>query len=76
MNTEIRSKDKKTFNFRLLSPSDAVSLGLFFHDLSPDTRAKYGPHPLTKEYALQLCREINQDNIKLYNYFFVWMYNN
>lgn len=63
MNTAITSKNNHIFSFRLLTASDNDSLGVFFNNLSTNTRSKYGPHPLTKEYALQLCNKIGQDNV-------------
>lgn len=41
--------------FREIAPTDSERLGAFFSGLSAETRRRFGPHPLTAEYAQQLC---------------------
>jgi len=55
----IISKNKESFVFRELNENDAKRLGNFFSMLTSDTRAKFGPHPLTPEYAEKLCSSID-----------------
>lgn len=61
---EINAKNSELFEFRRLSNGDAKLLGEFFENLSTDTRSKFGPHPLTSQYAEnELCRNVGQDNV-------------
>jgi GNAT superfamily N-acetyltransferase len=44
-----------TVRLRLLRASDAEALGAFFAGLSAETRRRYQPHPLTADFARELC---------------------
>ena len=63
MNIIISTKNNEQYTFRKLLEDDANALGHFFCQLSDDTRSKYGPHPLTSEHALELCKQLSQDNV-------------
>lgn len=64
MQISIRTKNKEDFSFRSLEQSDSEILGNFFESLSNQTRSKFGPHPLTLEYAKStLCEEIGIDKV-------------
>ncbi len=61
MNKIIYSKQHQQFNFRLLAPNDGQALTNFFLALSGETKSKFGPHPLTVEYAHKLCTELTDN---------------
>jgi GNAT superfamily N-acetyltransferase len=44
---------------RPLAPSDAAALGAYFVGLSPETRGRFGPHPLDRATAEHLCASID-----------------
>ena len=60
----IFSKNNEEFFFRELESNDGKILGNFFLNLSENTTSKFGPHPLTKECANELCNAINEINIQ------------
>jgi len=63
----ITAKNHEQFTFRRLETHDADLLGDFFEDLSQETRSKFGPHPLTREYARErLCATEERDNVVRY----------
>jgi GNAT superfamily N-acetyltransferase len=61
MNIEIHSKAGEKFVFRKLDHDDSVGLGLFFENLDDETKSRFGPHPLTREYASLLCHESDKE---------------
>lgn len=52
-------KNGLNIEFRFLDKEDAKPLGDFFESLSSETKNKYGPHPLTTEFAHELCNKLN-----------------
>lgn len=48
---EISAKNGEQFEFSLLGKDDCGLLAAFFESLSEQTRSKYGPHPLTREFV-------------------------
>lgn len=61
---QITAKNNEVFTFRPLATHDGQLLGEFFEGLSQDTRSKFGPHPLSREHALNvLCPEVGADNV-------------
>lgn len=63
----INNKKEGVFLFRFLEKEDVVMLGKFFYSLSSTTKAKFGPHPLTREYAaLILYHRVGLDNTLRY----------
>ena len=61
---EITTKNNEVFEFRPLANNDGQLLGDFFDGLLEQTRSKFGPHPLTNQYALhELCPNIGTDNV-------------
>ena len=63
----ISAKNNEVFDFRRLGESDGELLGAFFEGLSEETRSKFGPHPLTREYAIEeLCSSAGSDNVFRY----------
>ena len=56
--TQIVSNTGETFIFRGLLSEDGELLGRFFEGLSKQTCARFGPHPLTCQYAFQLCANL------------------
>ena len=60
----ITSKNNEVFEFRLLKTGDGKVLGEFFENLSAETRSKFGPHPLTREFAENtLCKNIPESKV-------------
>lgn len=55
-------KDGNSLTFRQLEAADNSMLGQFFQGLSAETKSKYGPHPLTQEYADELCQNLTPLN--------------
>ena len=49
----------RRITLRLLRPEDGERLGRYFQGLGPGTRNFYGPHPMTRDEARDLCREID-----------------
>lgn len=58
----IKAKDGQDFLLRLLNDQDAVALGAFFVELSEASRSRFGPHPLSSEYAQHLCEALADDS--------------
>lgn len=54
---EIIDKNKNHYLLRKLQNSDYEMLAKYFISLSDETRSRFGPHPLTEEYALELCNQ-------------------
>ena len=48
-------EDGSDYAFRLLGRKDASPLGEYFLSLSDTTRLRFGPHPLTADFAAELC---------------------
>jgi RimJ/RimL family protein N-acetyltransferase len=64
MDISIQTKIKQDFVFRALKKNDAEILGAFFESLSQQTRAKFGPHPLTAAHAQSsLCENVGMDKV-------------
>jgi len=55
----ITDKSNNSHYFRKLTESDAILLGNYFESLSAETRLRFGPHPLTSQYAQHLCTLTN-----------------
>lgn len=53
--SRLQSKNNDVFQFKALQANDGDLLGHFFLNLSDDTKSKFGPHPLTMEYAHYIC---------------------
>lgn len=62
MTVEINLREQK-FLLRQLRPDDGARLGAFFDGLSAETRRRYAPHPLNREFARSLCDELIEDAI-------------
>lgn len=61
---QIIAKNGEYFEFRQLTRNDGELLGKFFDNLSDNTRSKFGPHPLTADYAInKLCPALGKDNV-------------
>ncbi|MEE1674974.1 GNAT family N-acetyltransferase [Agarivorans aestuarii] len=58
----IKAKDGRDFLLRPLNQQDASALGAFFVALSDASRSRFGPHPLTNEYAQHLCEALASDS--------------
>lgn len=58
------TKNGETVTFRTLCHSDAEKLGQFFTALSDQTRSRFGPHPLSNDYAYQLCEKSDVNIIR------------
>ena len=57
-------KNNERVRIRFLQPEDAESLGAYFEELSEETRKRFGPHPLTSEYAQSLCHQVYREREK------------
>ena len=65
---QIVSKEGQTLKIRELSLDDGSQLSDYFFGLSGASKKRYGPHPLTKEYAQYLCKPeqlLNEKIIRL-----------
>lgn len=61
---EIIAKNNEAFVFRPLAHNDSKLLGKFFEGLSQNTRSKFGPHPLTTQYAQdELCPKVSNEQV-------------
>ena len=60
-----------TCELRLLIKSDKIGLQGFFESLSSETKSRYAPHPLTSEFAQNICINLPADTadrfILIYN---------
>ena len=64
MDIPMQTRNNQDFVFRALNKNDAEMLGAFFESLSQQTRAKFGPHPLTADYASSyLCEKLGMDKV-------------
>jgi GNAT superfamily N-acetyltransferase len=52
---KVVNKDGLTFEIRSLAKDDVSQLSTYFINLSDVSKNRYGPHPLTAEYAQYLC---------------------
>lgn len=59
--TTVRVKDGAKGLFRLLAEKDSLVLSFFFEKLSGDTCSRFAPHPLSSEFATQLCSQLSTD---------------
>ena len=50
---DITTKRGETFLFTPFEKQHAERLSAFFESLSDDTRSKFGPHPLTRDYVFE-----------------------
>jgi diamine N-acetyltransferase len=57
--TAIYSPDGTQYTIRLLGNDDAERLGEYFDGLSAETRRRYGPHPMNRASAAELCKQLN-----------------
>ena len=57
--TPIRPKRNLNCVLRPLQAADSEALADYFCGLTEQTRARFGPHPLTREFAQQLCARQN-----------------
>lgn len=60
MTKKLICKDGSAITFRLLRANDGLALGEFFNALSAETKSKYGPHPLTSDFAVELCSKLTE----------------
>jgi GNAT superfamily N-acetyltransferase len=44
------------YQLRSLRSTDSQQLGQYFEQLGEETKARFGPHPLTAAYASELCK--------------------
>ena len=61
---KLKSKSNQEFMMREISAFDSEPLGHYFESLSAETRKKFGPHPLTKEFAVELCTRKHDSAIR------------
>lgn len=61
---QITSKNGEEFLFRRLTENDSSNLARYFENLSAETRKKFQPHPLTKNYAIYLCHKSLENAIR------------
>ena len=54
-------KSGRTCTLRQLRSTDVTFLSFFFASLSETTRKRFSPHPLTTNYACELCSHPPQD---------------
>jgi len=60
------TKYGQKIEFSLLQTEDGLELGLFFTQLTSKTKNRFGPHPLTLDYAQELCHKLNDDSADRY----------
>jgi RimJ/RimL family protein N-acetyltransferase len=58
---KISGQDGTQYTFRKLEQADSALLTTYFLALSKETQSRFGPHPLTAEYAKKLC-DLPQDS--------------
>lgn len=56
--TTIIAKDGTKSKFRQLAQDDGLALSEFFNKLSRQTLSLFAPHPLTSEFATELCANL------------------
>lgn len=62
---QITTQLNDRLNLASLTERDAEALAGYFDGLSPASRARFQPHPLTRQAALQLCAETGASTIRL-----------
>ena len=60
----LKSESGQEFILRKVSACDSEPLSQYFESLSAKTRKKYGPHPFTKEFAVELCTRKHDSAIR------------
>lgn len=60
----LKSESGQEFILREVSACDSEPLGQYFESLSAETRKRYGPHPFTKEFAVELCTRKHDSAIR------------
>jgi len=60
----LKSESGREFILREVSACDSEPLGKYFESLSAETRKRYGPHPFTKEFAVELCTRKHDSAIR------------
>jgi len=61
---KVTNKTGQSFTLKRLSQKDSEALGNYFESLTETTRQKFGPHPLTKNYATFLCHRDIENAIR------------
>ena len=61
---EIKNNEKVIF--RLLDSYDGEKLKMYFESLSETTKNLFGPHPLNKETAINICSNMDLNNDIIY----------
>lgn len=61
----IFTRNNTNYTLRNLIPTDAQTLATFFTELDPITRQRFGPHPLTPEFAAELCTRTHDTAYRL-----------
>jgi ribosomal protein S18 acetylase RimI-like enzyme len=56
-------KNGEQITIRKLSTEDSLAFGDFLEGLSDVTKSKYGPHPLTREEAKNICANLETPNV-------------
>ncbi|WP_111977296.1 GNAT family N-acetyltransferase [Algibacillus agarilyticus] len=59
--TTIYCKAGNAYHLRLINADDGDALGRFFEQLKAATRLRFGPHPLTADYAKSFCEKIKHE---------------
>jgi ribosomal protein S18 acetylase RimI-like enzyme len=52
---KIQDRAGNAYDMRKLQNSDALALGNYFENLSPETKSRFGPHPLNHKSAYDIC---------------------
>ena len=61
---KLKSKGGREFIIREISTFDSEPLGQYFESLSDETLKRFGPHPLTKDFAVALCKRKHDSAIR------------
>jgi len=61
---KIVNKAGESFLLKRLTINDSEALGRYFGGLSEETKQKFGPHPLTQNYATFLCHKILENTLR------------
>jgi len=61
---KIINKAGESFLLKRLAINDSEALGRYFDRLSEETKQKFGPHPLTQNYATFLCHRILENALR------------
>jgi GNAT superfamily N-acetyltransferase len=51
--------DGKEYMLRKLETTDGAMLSVYFNGLSEITKVRFGPHPLTEDFAFALCGKLD-----------------